>query len=258
MLLIVFVTCSKDNDPVKQQPSGGKGQPSGTCVLKSATWTGLSITIDRDDQHLPVSIRYTTANKPVVICSIQYDADHRIVKLIQGNAYVEYAYQAGKPVMSTIFIRQSSSDAFEQRWQYYYHYDDQGRLDSTTDDTGQYDRYEYDAAGNVIKHYTKQTGQIEVLAQQYVTFDDKKNPLVEASFDQVPMLDASVEEHFITMLKLPMISQHNVTKYVYVSSSGVISLTYTYQYNSEGYPISTRTQSDAQPGVTDVIAYDCF
>ena len=253
LLLIIFVTCSKDNDPV-EQPSNGNGQNLKTCVLKS----GTSVTFDRNDQHLPISIRYSNGNKPDIICSIQYDADHRVVKLIQGNAYVEYANQSGKPVMSTVYTRQSPDAVFEQYWQYYYHYDAQGRLDSTRDNIGQYDRFEYDAAGNVVKHYAKRTGQIEVLARQYVTFDNKKNPGVEANFDQVPVFVASVEEHFITMLRLPVISQHNVTKYVDVSPSSVISLTYTYQYNPEGYPISTRTLTDGQPGATDVMTYDCF
>lgn len=257
LLLIVFVTCSKDHDPVAQQPSNGQNLK--TCVLKSGTSNGMSITFERNNQHLPITIRYSNGNKPAIICSIQYDADHRVVKLIQGNAYVEYAYQFGKPATSTVFTRKSPGVSFEQYAQYYYHYDDQGRLDSTTDDIGQYERFEYDAAGNVVKRYTKQTGQPEGLTWQYLTFDNKKNPRVEANFDQVPLLLDWIEGNFITMLQLPILSQHNSTKDAYVSPTGIILRTCTYQYNPDGYPLSARIQTDPQSDVTtDVMAYDCF
>ncbi|SHG47669.1 YD repeat-containing protein [Chryseolinea serpens] len=255
LLFIVFVTCSKD-DPAVQQPSNPSLK---TCVLKSGTSNGTSITFDRDDKHWPITIRYSNGNKPAITCSIQYDADHRVVKLIQGNAYVEYSYQSGKPVTSTVFTRKSPDASFEQYWQYYYHYDDQGRLDSTTDHIGQYERFEYDAAGNVIKRYTKQRGQPEKLTRQYLTFDDKKNPRVEANFDQVGVLLDWIEGNFITMLQLPTLSQHNSTKDVYVSSDRVILRTCSFQYNPEGYPISARIQTDAKSDVTtEVIAYDCW
>ena len=255
MLFFVFVTCSKD-DPTAQQPSNPNLK---TCVLKSGTSNGTSFTLDRDDKHWPITIRYSNGNKPAIICSIQYDADHRIVKLIQGNAYVEYTYQSGKPVMSTVYTRQTPDFTFEQYEQYYYHYNDLGRIDSITDDVGQYQRFEYDAAGNVVKQYSKQSGQLEVLTRQYITFDNKKNPSVEANFDQVPLLLDWIEGNFITMLQLPTPSQHNSIKDAYVSSNGVILRTCSYQYNPDGYPTSVRIQTDAKSDVTtDVMAYDCF
>jgi YD repeat-containing protein len=258
LFLIAFVTCSKDDDPSGQQPNGN-GQNLKTCVLKSGTSNGTSITFDRDDQHWPILIRYSNGNRPDIICSIQYDANHRIVKLIQGNAYVEYAYQSGKPATSTVYTRKSPGEVFEQYGQYYYHYDALGRLDSTTDNVGRYQRFEYDAAGNVIKQYTKQQGQPEGLTRQYLTFDNKKNPRVEANFEQVPVLLDWIEGSFTTMLQLPTLSQHNSTKDVYVSPDRVILRTCTYQYNPEGYPISVRIQTDAQSDVTtEVIAYDCW
>ena len=258
LLLIVFVTCSKDDESADQQPPIDNGQNLKTCVFKSGTSNGTSITFDRDDRHWPISIRYSNGNKPAIICSIQYDADHRVVKLLQGNAYVEYAYQFGKPVMSMVYTRQSPDVAFEQYWQYYYHYDALVRLDSVRDDIGQYDRFEYDAAGNVVKQYTKRNGQIERLTRQYLTFDDKKSPRVEANFDQVPVLLASIEGNFITMLRLPMISQHNIIRDVYVSPNAVMPHTYIYQYNPEGYPISARILTDGQPDVSEVIEYNCW
>jgi YD repeat-containing protein len=226
--------------------------------LKSGTSNGRSFTFDRDDRHWPITIRYSNGTKPAIICSIQYDADHRIVKLIQGNAAVEYTYQFGKPVMSTVYTRQSPDLIFEQYAQYYYHYNDQGHLDSTTDDVGQYERFEYDAAGNVVKQYTKQNGQPEVLTRQYITFDNKKNPRVEANFDPVSLPLDWVEGKFITMLQLPTISQHNVTKDAYVSSTQVTLRTHIYQYNTDGYPTSERVQTEAQADATDNAVYDCW
>ncbi|AYB33756.1 RHS repeat domain-containing protein [Chryseolinea soli] len=257
LLFVVFVTCSKDHDPVEQQPSNGQNLK--TCVLKSGTSNGRSITFDRDAQHWPITIRYSNGNKPDIICSIQYDADHRVVKLMQGNAYVEYAYQAGKPATSIVFTRKTPDASFEQYAQYYYHYDDQGRLDSITDDIGQYERFEYDAVGNVVKQYAKPMGLPEGLTRQYLAFDNKKNPRVEANFDQVPVLLDWIEGNFITMLQLPIPSQHNSTKDAYVSSNGVILRTCSYQYNPDGYPTSVRIQTDAKSDVTtDIMTYDCF
>ncbi|MBL0739872.1 RHS repeat domain-containing protein [Chryseolinea lacunae] len=245
LFFMTLVCCSHDPDPQNQpNPGGGTVTPK-TCLVKTERSAASENTVARNGQGLPITLTYTPSGNATVTCSIQYDAQNRIVKLLQGNAYIEYAYDGTRPVTGTVYTRTDTQASFQELWQFVYHYSASGQLATTTDQAGTTHRFTYDASGNMISQHTKTTSTSEVLTHAYTTFDTKKNPDTKITFDQLLIPNGAQGDYSMTILRLPAGSARNVTQEtVRLDNGGYEVRTFAYQYNDSGYPIVMLVNGD--------------
>jgi hypothetical protein len=210
-----------------------------SCSLKAKTDNEVQYIITRNSKGLPVQLDFiflTLGSSST--CAIEYDASDNIVKMSQDNGYFSYEYGAdNKPIARARYNRTDASSPFEKMEQIFYRYNSQGMIDSITyDGNNHYERFEYDAAGNVVKTYLKNYAP-EVLDHEFLVFDDKKNPEVDANF-----VTYSIPGNGgLTGLNLPLISEHNILSEKFrVGSGSIVNRTFTYNYNYIGYPANCK------------------
>ena len=106
-----------------------------------------------------------------------------------------------------------------------------------------YERYVYDDDGNMIQRFVKYYNAAEFLSNEYLTFDNKKNPFYEFSFSHELLLDLSGIEATVTNFN-PVRHAANIVQSRSYTPDGTPTLyNATYNYNDSGYPISASTGS---------------
>src|SRR5688572_17042205 len=160
LLFLLLVACDENgNEPVEPEP------PPTECQLKSLTsGTDITLTITYNTKGLPTEFKHVTKNSVDNRTDVfEYDDSDNVVKISSKNGYMEYTYNAENKVISTKAypiingLPVLSYDAL-------HYYNTKGQLDSTVLLAGgspppfNYDRFEYDEDGSVIKVFSKNDG----------------------------------------------------------------------------------------------------
>jgi len=250
----LFVGCDEGgNEPVEPEPTPTE------CQLKSLTsGTDITLTITYNSKGLPIEFKHVIKNGADSRTDVfEYDGSDNVVKISSKNGYMEYAYNAENKVISTkAYPIINGSPVISYNALHYYN--TKGQLDSTVMLAGgspppfNYDRFEYDEDGNVIKVFSKNGGP-EKLVRENLEFDDKKASYGNYYSYFVFLGTTNVD---LTRLVNPFVGNHNVTKAKILTVGGTwTDVQYTFEYNDLGYPTKLTTS-----GLTTFITnygYEC-
>lgn len=261
-IFLLLISCSSDDDPANPNipnnpnPPGGPvvGAPPGsqTCVLTTVHFTTLSYIITRNDTGLPTKLTFTKYMGKDIdhSCTFEYDDSRRLIKLENKTLVFTYKYDGLSRVISEkLEPKPSPQVPHIKELEKVFTYNEQDYLDSAYTSKEDYQRYVYDDKGNVIKRFVKYPGQPEFLAQEYLEFDDKKNPFYEFSFSYNILLDLSGVIATVTSLN-PVRHKTNIVQSKFYESNGTFTASsVTLNYNDSGYPVSS--------GSSTVYGYQC-
>jgi len=223
-------------DPVVETPSGNQ-----SCLLASVEFETMSYVITRNEKGLPTKLTYTKFNGGSIerTCTFEYDDADRLIKLGHETISFTYTYDNLNRVISEKFESQPNSPVpYIYDTERIFTYNDQGLLDSAYYSSVVYERYVYDNDGNLIKKFVQDHNRPEFLAQEFLAFDDKKNPFYEFSFTHQFLLNQSGLDAVVTGFN-PVRHRTNILQSkVYTADGTVTSYSAAYNYNAAGYPIS--------------------
>lgn len=235
-ILTFFSACKPELDP--QNPYEILGA---NCYLKSITHDGkLARTHKFTDDNLESETTYYLSNGDIDRSVVyEYDAAGEIVSIKEykgsasASAYIEIIpeYDPYRKVVSMrSFVVNRSVTTPLQTLQYTYN--DKNQLIQVSNTQGSYQKFEYDASGNVNKLYTKKAlpGAKEYLTWEVLRYDDKNTPA---------SLNKSIRMYFLYDLPLASIPRHNDLSVNYYNDDGSLyyNLTSSFSYNSSNYPV---------------------
>lgn len=227
----------KPGDPVPNPPDETK-----TCVITSFDYSSLSYAITRTEAGVPLTVSYTkyAGNAIDQSSTFVHDAEQKLVRIENKIVSMNYSYDDfGRIVSERIQPLAIPEPPYLREVEYVFTYDDKGNLDTAYYSPQQYERFEHDDNGNVIKKYIKYDGQAEYLAQEYLAFDTGKNPFYEYPFSSNVMLNHIGVTSVVTSFN-PLIHKNNVTETKIYQPDGTSRLvSVTYDYNDLDYPISS-------------------
>ncbi|HEX6227435.1 MAG TPA: hypothetical protein VFZ52_23625 [Chryseolinea sp.] len=240
-LLFVLMSCGGD-DPSQDSPVPEPEDQH--CLLQKQITPSLTSTVTRDDAGLPTIINYdykVGATEFKTAANMEYDASGKLTK-IQGQDY-SFTFEYDSEGKITVEKYQATFDP-QKIYTYPYErsflYNDEGQLIRITTNANNYERYEYDAEGNLSKKFLKTTTQAEYLTTEYITYDDKKSPYPEFPFQVNIYLGMSEVSALITSLR-PVVPENNVLTVKSYSPDGTFTMqNTTYTYNDSGYPTSIQ------------------
>lgn len=244
--LLSFAGCDEDETAAEPEPDPTE------CRLESvAVGTDITLTITYNSKGLPTHFNQVGNNSVDNRTDVfQYDNSDNVIKISSEKGHVEYEYNSENKVISTKAYKIISGSP-SLSYHAIHYYNAKGQLDSTSFPAGDlpalnYERYEYDEAGNLIKKFSKTDG-IEKLVLENLEFDDKiatyGNYYSRFTFIGPEIVD-------LTCLAIPFVGDHNVTKFKYLTIGGTwVDVQNTYEYNDLGYP-TKRTTSNSSTTVT--------
>ncbi|TAE70172.1 MAG: hypothetical protein EAZ85_12200 [Bacteroidetes bacterium] len=171
------------------------------------------------------------------ISSYEYDNEGKIIKHnffasnVQVSSYFDFIWTTNTITQKKFY--RNSQGVFTQQGEIVFELDAQKRIFKVNTSNTEYNRYEYNSDGNVIKCYKKDiniNNGVEFLTVEYTKFDNKLNPYIKQTPLSIYMID-SVGEGFHQ-------SRNNATEAKYYSPNGTSYITrqYSHQYNSSGLP----------------------
>lgn len=237
-IFLVMGSCSSDDDPVNPIPPADQ-----TCLVTNVDHPTLSYVITRNDEGLPTRLTYTKTNGTTIefSCSFEYDELNRLIKLGHETIFFTYKYDNLNRVISEKFETQPNSPVpYLYDTERIFTYNDEGYLDSAIYSPEVYERYVYDNNGNMIQRFVKYSGDEEYLSNEYLAFDDKKNPFYEFSFYHNLLLNQSGVFATVTTFN-PVRHKTNILESkVYDQDGTSTAYSASYNYNDSGYPISGK------------------
>ena len=237
--LLVLMSCGSD-DP--SDNNGSPAPPKEKCLLQKQISPTLILTITRNSEGLPISIDYDYKYQNVEYSTTtlaEYDGSGNLIK-IKGEDYsFTYEYDSqGKVVREKYDAIIDPTKIYSYPYERSYSYNNEGYLVKITLDANNYERYEYDANGNLAKKFLRTATQSEYLITEYLTYDDKKNPYFEFPFQQNMYMGISQVYTIISSMR-PIVNENNIISlksYLPDGSSNAQNLTYS--YNDLGYAAS--------------------
>lgn len=237
--LFVLISCGSDD------PSDGDVTPDPTtdkCLLQKQVSPTQTITITRNSKGLTTRIDYDYNSQKVTYTTssvIEYDALDHVVKIIGQGYSFTYEYDAkGKITLEKYDAIVDPTKIFSYPYERSFSYNDAGYLVKIAWDEYNYERYEYDANGNLIKQFLKTTTEPEYLATEYLSYDKEKSPYVDFPFQQNTYLGAASVSAIITSYR-PIANKSNILSVkTYLASGTATTQNVTYQYNDGGYATS--------------------
>ena len=250
LFFFLLISCSGDDvpdDPSVPENPNPPGSPTvETCLITTVDSPTLSYTITRNDLGLPTKLTYTKYNGQSIDRSVtfEYDESNKLIKLGHETIFFTYKYDDLNRVISEKFEKQPNSPVpYLYDTERTFTYNEKGHLDSAYYTPEVYERYVYDDDGNMIKRFVKYYNAAEFLSNEYLTFDNKKNPFYEFSFSHELLLNLSGIEATVTNFN-PVRHAANIIQSRSYTPEGTPTLyNATYNYNDSGYPISTSTVS---------------
>jgi YD repeat-containing protein len=237
--LFVLISCDSD-DP--SDGDGTKNPVNAKCLLQKQISPTLTITITRNDKGLPTMVDYAYKSQSVeynTASSLEYDGSDRLVKITGKDYSFTYEYDAqGKIVLEKYDAVMDPMKAFTYPYERSYTYNASGYLVKIGWDANTFERYEYDANGNLIKQFMQTTTQPEYLATEYLTYDDKKSPYIDFPIQVNTYLGMSEVYAIISSIR-PVVSKNNILSLkTYLPDGTPTRRDVTYSYNESGYATS--------------------
>ncbi len=182
---------------------------------------------------------------------LEYDGANRLIKMGFEDMFYTYEYDANNRVIAEKFDPQPNSPLpYIHDTERIFTYNDEGYLDSAYYQSDIYERYEYDTEGNLTKRFVKYAGQPEFLINEYLVFDDKKNPYFEFSFSFNVLLTQSGVEAIVTSYNSVRRKNNALQSKTHSSDGTFTAHSASFNYNDSGYPISVK-------GTNTVYTYQC-
>jgi ribosomal protein L33 len=250
-LFFLLVSCGSEDEPVNPVDPNNRNNPGNpvvetppgaqSCLLKSVEDGSMSYVISRNEKGLPTKLTYVKFNgKPIErTCTFEYDDADRMIRLGHETISFTYKYDNSNRIISEKFKTQSNSPVpYLYDTERIFTYNDEGYLDSAYYSSEVYERYVYDDNGNMIKKFVKYHAQPEFLAQEFLAFDDKKNPFYEFSFTHQFLSNLSGLDAVATNFNPVSHKTNLLQSKVYAADGTVTSYATEFNYNDVGYPIS--------------------
>src|SRR5688572_7097818 len=239
--LFVLISCSSDD------PSDVDVTPEPTadnCLLQKQVSPTQTITITRNSKGLTTRIDndYHSQNLTYTTSSVvEYDASDRVVKIIGKDYSFTYEYDSqGKITLEKYDAIFDPTKSFSYPYERSFFYNDAGDLVKIAWDEYTYERYEYDATGNLIKQFLQTSTQPEYLKIEYLSYDDKKSPYADFPFQQDINVGTAHVYAIITSYR-PIVNKSNIlSAKSYLQSGTSTTQNVTYQYNDGGYATSVN------------------
>lgn len=226
---VIFSSCKKDEEE-EEAPAVIK------CYLKSGTDSEGSYTITYNSSNQATKHTNTTKNENT---SITWNAGKvsEVVMDSAGNNQMKMTIGYTGSQIQKIKIYQYSGSSWSYVANMHFVYNTDGKIieKKTTDttDATTYEKEVYTYTGNNITTIVETDGSGSSTTTT-LTYDDKKNPMYGMGLE---------------MFESDFISVNNVLTEV----EGGNTTTYTYEYNSNGYP----TKSTGSNGDNETMTYDC-
>jgi YD repeat-containing protein len=239
--LFVLISCGSDD------PSDVDVTPEPTadnCLLQKRVSPTQTITVTRNSKGLTTRIDYDYNYQNVAYTTsslVEYDASDRVVKIIGKDYSFAYEYDSqGKITLEKYEAVFDPTKIFTYPYERSFFYNDVGHLVKIAWDEYTYERYEYDATGNLIKQFLQTTTQPEYLTTEYLSYDNEKSPYADFPFLQNTYL-GTAEVYAIVTSYRPIVNKSNILSVkTYLASGTSTTQNPTYQYNEGGYATSVN------------------
>jgi hypothetical protein len=262
---LFVVGCSKDKTP---DPNPA---PHPT-VIDSATIAGLTCRVKEiitprytetagyNSDGIVISIGYTLPGQvtPFSISTIGYNSLGKITKITSGELdYYLYEYDPdGKLLTETLYTKKTAVDAFTLSFTYTYAYNDEGLVETITNNNDFYIRIGYDDNGNWVKKF-QGTGTVDKLSAEVIALDDKKNPMYDFPFLTAFYTDMYGVVRAVTQHN-SIVNRNNILDArAYNDDPAVqpIEIIGVYQYNASGYVTQQVQKQQNLPDLTNTYTY---
>jgi YD repeat-containing protein len=246
----ILVGCNKDDDPKTKQ-----------CLLTSFvnTFDDGSFTRDLTYDGQKVTKITETYTEPgsdpeIETSTFTYDSKGNVTESTSENSRTVYTYTNDQITKVENFYRTILSDRTDYEYSnnqltkvQYYH------MSSGTPVKDSYEIFEYSSTSSAnpirVKSFNSSSTTASITAEY--TYDDKKKALaaLPAAFLKLIILDGQG-------------TANNVTKLTGTEGTTVTTVTYTYEYNTEGYPtkstgVETSTGQTKPETSATVYTYNC-
>jgi YD repeat-containing protein len=249
--LLVLISCGSDDpaDNIIPDPPAEKKCLLQTQVTPSTTWT-----ITRNSKGLVTTIYYAYKFENIeyfTSSAIEYDNSDRVIKIIGEDYELTYEYNSqGKIILEKYSAEYDPSNPNSYSYQRSYAYNASGFLVKIEWDAKNYERYEYDSNGNLIKQYMQTSSQSEYLRVEYLSYDDKKGVYMDFPFQSNTYLGLSQVYGIVTTVR-PFENKNNITSMkIYQADGSSTTQNIAYSYNDSGYPTSIT-------GMNVSFTYEC-
>lgn len=231
LLIVGLLSCggSEETQPETTEPT--------SCRIISFTNDfGQVMNYEYNEKGLVASIHYQLASNTGTLL-LTWDEQKRLTKMSSANTDISIAYdENGMTVNNQYTPRQGATVAIAGSGEVRFNLNADKRVSTMYKNDMQINKIEYNADGLMEKFYYGPSGE-ETLWAEIPSYDDKINPLQNLLFSFFISFPNNEPQVFWQYQPWDT-NEHNATKVLVYTNSGISESTTNFQYNDLGYPIS--------------------